>query len=160
MVAASATPEIPPVFTTLCGIFRRYLKTQSLRYTTERADVLAAVMQQKDLFDAETLLAEMLESGQDVSKATVYRTLRLLQDAGIVTPFMILGAKHTHYQLVYGREQSDYLVCVQTGELKAIDCDDIRAIRDRIAESHGWEVAGHRFVIYGIAPASESDSSR
>ncbi|MDP7071052.1 MAG: transcriptional repressor [Phycisphaerales bacterium] len=146
------TPDLPPILAPLCAVFRRHLKSCSLRYTPERADVLAAVMDSEDLFDADALLDRMRADGANVSKATVYRTLRLLQDAGILTPFMLLDAKVTHYQLAYGRTPKDYLVCVRTGRFEAINSDEVVALRDRLADERGWEVSGHRFVIYGASP--------
>lgn len=109
-------------------------------------------MDSEDLFDADALLDRMRADGANVSKATVYRTLRLLQDAGILTPFMLLDAKVTHYQLAYGRTPKDYLVCVRTGRFEAINSDEVVALRDRLADERGWEVSGHRFVIYGASP--------
>ena len=113
-------------------------------------------MGQTDLFDADGLLMLLRAGGKDVSKATVYRTLRLLQDAGIITPFMLLGAQITHYQLAYGRDPADYLVCVQTGRIERVDSKDVVRLRDAIAADRGWQVAGHRFVIYGVAPDDAS----
>ena len=122
--------------------------------------MLIAVMEADGLFDADSLLLRLRDEGKDVSKATIYRTLRLLQDAGIITPFMLLDAKVTHYQLVYGRDPSDYIVCVKTGRFKALDCGDVVEFRNSIATSMGWEPVGHRFVIYGVAPEASSDESR
>ena len=156
----SATTDIPPILAPLCAVFRRYLKSVSLRYTGERADVLATVMEADGLFDADSLLMDMRNAGKDVSKATVYRTLRLLQDAGIVTPFMLLDAKVTHYQLVYGREPCDYMVCVQTGELVPLQCDEVVVLRERLAKERGWTTVGHRFVIYGVSPAAAKEENR
>jgi len=151
---------MPPILAPLCAVFRRYLKSASLRYTGERADVLATVMEADGLFDADSLLMDMHNAGKEVSKATVYRTLRLLQDAGIVTPFMLLDAKVTHYQLVYGRDPCDYMVCVQTGELVPLQCDEVVMLRERLALEHGWTTVGHRFVIYGTSPQAASAASR
>ncbi|MCP4758200.1 MAG: transcriptional repressor [Planctomycetes bacterium] len=146
------TSELPPILAPLCAVFRRYLKSCSLRYTPERADMLAAVMETDDLFDADSLLARMRADGANVSKATVYRTLRLLQDAGILTPFMLLDAKVTHYQLAYGRDPKDYLVCVRTGRFEAINSNEVVKLRDQLADERGWDIIGHRFVIYGSSP--------
>ena len=157
---SSDTAELSPILAPLCSVFRRFLKAQSLRYTRERADVLIAVMEVEGLFDADSLLLRLRGEGKDVSKATVYRTLRLLQDAGIITPFMLLDAKVTHYQLVYGRDPSDYIVCVKTGRFEPLDCGDVVGLRDSIATSMGWKTVGHRFVIYGVSPEAASDDSR
>ena len=63
----------------LCAIFRRHLKEQDLKYTPERADILNAIIGQDGVFEADTLMQSMRDRGQRVSKATVYRTLKLIQ---------------------------------------------------------------------------------
>ena len=72
-------------FAPLCAVFRRFLKSRDLKYTQERADVLDAIVARDGAFEAEELLLELRARGHDVSKATVYRTIRLLLDAGIIT---------------------------------------------------------------------------
>ena len=156
-----ATIDVPPILAPICAVFRRHLKSCSLRYTSERAEVLAAVMDTEGLFDADSLLMEMRSEHKNVSKSTVYRTLRLLQDAGIVAPFMLLDAKITHYQLVYGREPSDYMVCVKTGKLMPLQCDDVVALREGIAADAGWETVGPPLCdLRGVARSRERQEPR
>ena len=140
----------------LCAIFRRHLKEQNLKYTPERADILNAILEADDVFEADSLMQRMQEQGQRVSKATVYRTLKLLQEAGIINQ-ALFDAKQSHYQLVYGRQPSDYMVCVQTGKYIRISSDELIEIRNRICREYGWEPVGHRFQVYGIAPNDPAD---
>ena len=65
----------------LCAVFRRHLKSHDLKYTRERADILNLIMETDDVFEADSILEEMRKRGDGSSKATVYRTLKLLQDA-------------------------------------------------------------------------------
>jgi len=146
------TGDTIEILAPLCSVFRRFLKERDLRYTQERADVLDAVMATEGLFEAEGLLGQLRErTRHNVSKATVYRTLRLLQEAGIITPTLI-DPKQTHYQLVYGRTPADTLICMETGSHIDLRDPAIATLRDRLAAEHGWTVKGHRFVIYGISP--------
>tara|TARA_B100000674_G_scaffold458610_1_gene435025 strand:+ start:255 stop:689 length:435 start_codon:yes stop_codon:yes gene_type:complete len=140
----------------LCAIFRRHLKEQNLKYTPERADILNAILEADDVFEADSLMQRMQDQGQRVSKATVYRTLKLLQEAGIINQ-ALFDAKQSHYQLVYGRQPSDYMVCVQTGKYIRISSDELMEIRNRICREYGWEPVGHRFQVYGIAPNDPAD---
>lgn len=147
------------VLAPLCSVFRRFLKERNLRYTQERADVLDAVMAEDGLFEAEGLLEQLRQrSSHNVSKATVYRTLRLLQEAAIITPTLV-DPKQTHYQLVYGREPADLLICMETGLHESLRDERITALRDALAAEAGWSVTGHRFVIYGASPGAASDTS-
>ena len=135
----------------LCSVFRRYLRSLKLKYTPERADILNAVIGQDGLFEADSLMDSMREGGHRVSKATLYRTVKLLREAGIIQEVAIDG-KQSHYQLMYGRKPIDTLVCLRTGERIEFSSDEITAVRDKICKEYGWEPAGHRFVIYATSP--------
>ena len=107
------TPQMQS-FAPLCSVFRRFLKSHDLKYTQERADILDAIIARDGAFEAEELLLDLRARAHDVSKATVYRTLRLLLDAGIITQ-SLFDAKQSHYELLYGREPRDCMVCMKTG---------------------------------------------
>jgi Fur family transcriptional regulator, ferric uptake regulator len=137
----------------LCAVFRRYLKSQNLKYTPERADVLNAVIEREGVFEVEELLLDMRgrSGGGRVSKATIYRTIKLLQDAGIITQ-ALFDSKQAHYQLVYGKTPRDFIVCVKSGRHIEFTNDELIALRDRICREYDWEAVGHRFQIYAISP--------
>ncbi len=138
----------------LCSVFRRYLRSQGLKYTPERADILNAIIEFGDVFEAEELLLRMRQSSYDVSKATVYRTIHLLQEAGIITQ-ALFDSKQAHYQLIYGKAPRDFMVCMKTGKLVEFVAPELVALRDRICRETGWAPVGHRFQIYAISPEAE-----
>ncbi|MAT81364.1 MAG: hypothetical protein CMJ29_06925 [Phycisphaerae bacterium] len=135
----------------LCAVFRRHLKSHDLKYTRERADILNLIMETDDVFEADSILEEMRKRGDGSSKATVYRTLKLLQDAGIITPVM-LDSRQTFYHLVYGREPLNFLVCLRTGKRIRIQDDRAKQLAEAIGVEQGWHPVAHRMVIYGISP--------
>ena len=106
MAEESNADVTPRALMPLCSVFRRFLRNQGLKYTVERADVLQAIIDHDGPFEAEELLLEMRHRGHRVSKATIYRTLRLLQEAGIITQ-ALFDSKQSHFQLIYGKEPRD-----------------------------------------------------
>lgn len=138
-------------FAPLCAVFRRCLKSKGLKYTPERADVLNAIIQRDGVFEADQLLLDMRQRGYRVSKATIYRTIKLLQDAGIITQ-ALFDSKQSHFQLVYGKAPRDYMVCMRTGRHIEFTSPELLALRDRICREHGWKPMGHRFQIYAESP--------
>jgi Fur family ferric uptake transcriptional regulator len=138
----------------LCSVFRRYLRSLNLKYTSERADMLNAVMEQDGLFEADSLMDSMRQGGHQVSKATLYRTVKLLREAGIIQEVLIDG-KQSHYQLIYGRKPIDALVCMRSGNRIEFNSEEVTQLRDVICENYGWEPVGHRFVIYALSPEDE-----
>ncbi len=135
----------------LCSVFRRYLKSMNLKYTPERADILNAIIEHDAVFEVEHLLADMRERGDRVSKATVYRTIKLLQDAGIITQ-ALFDAKLAHYQLIYGKAPRDYMVCMKTGRSIEFVDEALSRLSRKICAEHGWEPVGHRFQLYALSP--------
>src|SRR5690348_262597 len=81
--SASSQKQAAP-YEPLCALFRRYLHGQKLKFTPERAMMLDAVLRKEGLFDPEQLVDDLKQLGHRVSRATVYRTLAHLQDAGIL----------------------------------------------------------------------------
>ena len=139
------------VMAPLCSVFRRYLRSQDLKYTPERADILDAIIAEDGLFEAESLMDSMRSDDHRVSKATLYRTVKLLREAGIIQEVTIDG-KQSHYQLIYGRMPIDALVCMRTGKRIEFSSEEVVTIRNKICKEHGWNPAGHRFVIYATSP--------
>jgi Fur family ferric uptake transcriptional regulator len=133
----------------LCAVFRQKLKGEGLKYTPERARVLDAIVRSEGLFQAEPLIDGLKRSGLRVSKATVYRTIRLLMDAGIVQR-VPLGEDEGYYQLVYGRRPHDLLIRLDTPAAETIDVPELVALRDRLCRERGLEARGHRFMIFAV----------
>ena len=142
-----------PVVAPVCAVFRRYLRSRKLKYTPERAVILDAIIDRDDIFEVEELLIELQENGQRISKATIYRTINLLVDSGIISQ-TIFDSKQSHYRLSYGREPSDVMLCMNTGKVIEFGNEALLKLREEICRKHGWKAIGHRFQIYGISPGS------
>src|SRR6202451_594459 len=120
----------------VCAIFRRYLHGQKLKFTPERAMILDAVLRKTALFEAEQLAIDLRQLGHRVSRATVYRTLAHLQDAGILKQ-IFFDNKQSYYDVIVGRHANDYLICVTTGNVIEFSSDKLRRLRDEICKEHG-----------------------
>jgi len=155
---AEASGEVLP-YAPLCAVFRRYLHARRLKFTPERALILDAVLRKEGLFSAEQLVADLKKPGHDVSRATVYRTLNHLQDAGILKQ-VFFDNRQSFYEVVAGRQMHDYLICVVTGRVVEFSSERLRQLRDEICREHGFEPLSHRFQIFGISPEGRSSPPR
>ena len=79
-----AKPLSDDIIQTAEDIFRTYLRSRGLKYTPERRTLLREVLSNNDHFEAEQLLFTMRQEGKRVAKATIYRTLPLLVDCGLI----------------------------------------------------------------------------
>lgn len=134
----------------LCAVFRRRLKAEGAKYTPERAHILDTIIRMDGLFEADQLLERVRDDGFRVSKATVYRTLKLLEDAGIVQR-VLFDRDQSHYQLAYGRGAQALIVRTDTGEVEVVDAPELIAFRDRICRERGLKPEGQRFQIFASA---------
>ncbi|TVQ59238.1 MAG: hypothetical protein EA379_11505 [Phycisphaerales bacterium] len=133
----------------LCAVFRRHLKKDGQKYTPERAQILDTILRFDDVFQAEKLQETLRTEGRRVSKATIYRTIKLLQDAGIIQQ-VLFDAEQAHYQLAYGRRPCDLIIRVDTGEIESIEAPELIALRDRLCAERGLRPQGHRLIIYAM----------
>src|SRR5437763_14446961 len=139
----------------VCAIFRRYLHGQKLKFTPERAMILDAVLRKTGLFEAEQLVDDLKKLGHRASRATMYRTLGHLQDAGVVKQ-VFFDNKQSYYEVIAGRAGYDYLICVATGKVIEFSSDKLRKLRDEIAREHGFDPLSHQFNIFGVSPEARA----
>ena len=142
----------------ICSVFRRYLHDQKLKFTPERAMMLDAVLRKDKLFEPEEILNALKGLGHRVSRATVYRTLNHLQDAGIVKQ-VFFDNRQSYYEVIVGRETHDHLICVSTGRVIEFASDRLRALRDEICREHGFDPLSHQFHIYGLSPQAKQQAA-
>lgn len=152
----AAGMEMAP-YEPVCAAFRRFLHNQKLKFTPERAMILDAVLRKNGLFEAEDLAADLKTLKHRVSRATVYRTLSHLQDAGVLKQ-VFFDNKQSYYEVVAGRKNSDYLICMETGKVIEFESQKIRQLRDEICRLHGFEPLSHRFQIYGVSPQAKKNT--
>jgi Fur family ferric uptake transcriptional regulator len=148
----------PPMITPLCSIFRQFLKRRGLKFTAERAQVLDAVLTKSGVFEADQLLSELRSAGHHASKATIYRTLKHLLEAGIVNEVLI-DSRQTHYELSFGRDPTGHLVCVRTGRIVEFPLAELDSFIKRVCDEHGYEYDSHRVVVYGLSPEAPPEAS-
>lgn len=145
--AHPARPE-PEIMAPLCAVFRRHLRALKQKYTPERAAILHTLIAFDGVFQADDVIDSMRTAGHAVSKATVYRTMKLLRDAGIIQQVLV-QSEQAHYQLAYGRRPRDLVIRIDTdGEIETVEIPELIAIRDRICRERGLIPTGHRFQIY------------
>ena len=134
----------------MCALFRRYLHGERLKFTPERAMILDAVLRKDGLFGADELVQDLKPLGHRVSRATTYRTLSHLQDAGILKQ-VFFDNKQSFYEVIAGRQAYDYLICVATGKVIEFSSDKLRRLREEICREHGFEPLSHQLHIYGMS---------
>lgn len=126
---------------------RHELRKAGLKITLPRLKILEILEQSKlRHLSAEDLYKELLDSGDDIGLATVYRVLTQFETAGLVTRHNFEGG-HSVFELDDG-EHHDHMVCVDSGEVIEFVSAEIEQLQHDIAEKHGFELLDHSLVLY------------
>lgn len=130
-------------------VFLKYLKDHGIKRTSARKQVLKAVLGLREHFEAEQVLYHLREQGLKVSKATIYRTLPLLVDCGILKQVRF-DVKQAHYELAFGEEPHDHMVCRRCGRIVEFASMEVRELCFRIARQHHFHPIAHRIQLSGL----------
>lgn len=131
------------------NIFREYLRGRGLKYTPERQTLLQEVLSNQEHFEAEQLLISLSQSGKRVAKATIYRTLPLLVECGIINQVQF-GDSMARYEHTFGQEPHDHMVCRRCRRIIEFDSSDVLRLRAALSKQFKFEPISHRFQIAGI----------
>ena len=126
---------------------RKELRKAGLKITLPRLKILEILESAKDRhLSAEGIYKELLDSGEDIGLATVYRVLTQFEAAGLVTRHNFEGG-HSVFELDDG-EHHDHMVCVDTGDVTEFISAEIERLQHEIAEKHGYDLVDHSLVLY------------
>jgi len=138
-------------------LFKRYLHSKGKSATKPREKIVAAVLSANGHFSAAELWQRLRPEG--VSLATIYRTLELLEEAGLVRRIS-LGGDSAHFEPLLGRRPHWHLVC--TGCQQLIEFSDA-LIEERLTETldhYGFQPRSVQVQVFGLCPKCQSDSQR
>ena len=115
---------------------------------TEQRKIIARVMSNsQDHPDVDELYNRVSKIDSKISIATVYRTVKLFEEAGIVSKHDFKGNKARYEQTT--REHHDHLIDVNTGEITEFVNEDIERLQKKVAEKLGYNLVDHRLELYG-----------
>lgn len=126
---------------------RQELRKAGLKVTLPRLKILEILEGngQRHL-SAEDIYKELLDTGEDIGLATVYRVLTQFESAGLVTRHNFEGG-HSVFEVDEG-EHHDHMVCVETGDVVEFMNDEIERLQREIARAHNYELIDHSLVLY------------
>jgi len=140
-VEVSQTPE---------DKFGEYLasRPRPRRYTKPRRELVRYIFSKHNHFDADELIDEMKNEGLHVSRATIYRTLKALVDAGLLRRIN-LGPR-TVYEHDYGYAEHDHLYCEQCSTMIEFQNEPMEKVINDVCQQHQFQFLGHSFIIRGV----------
>jgi len=128
--------------------FAEYLEFHGHRLTKPRRELVQHVFSYHDHFTADDLVADVRQKRIRVSRATIYRTLDLLLEAGMLRK--IRFGDRDAYEHDYGYPDHDHLYCTKCKKIIEFHNDELVELRERVAREQAFRGTSHRFVISGL----------
>ena len=129
-------------------------ETKGLRMTDQRRTIAKLLESTNDHPDVEELHKRVNQVDQSISLATVYRTVKLFEESGILDK-LEFGDGRARYEDA-DREHHDHLINIQNGEVIEFVDSDIELLQEKIAIKLGYRLLGHKLELYGV-PLDKSD---
>ena len=120
---------------------------------TEQRKIIAKVMSEsEDHPDVDELYKRVSKIDAKISIATVYRTVKLFEESGILTKHDFKGGKARYEEL--NESHHDHLIDVKTGEIIEFVDDEIEKLQKKVAEKYGYDLVDHKLELYGVKKKS------
>jgi Fur family ferric uptake transcriptional regulator len=129
-------------------IFKKYLFGKGLKLTSERELILEEVFSRHDHFDAEDLSQAFRARSENVSRATIYRTLPLLVESGLVQEALRCGER-VCYEHIYGHKSHGHMICMGCGKIIEFENSELEKIKKKVCKEHDFRPVEFRFGIKG-----------
>ncbi|HWR59523.1 MAG TPA: transcriptional repressor [Thermodesulfovibrionales bacterium] len=137
-------------------IFREFLSGKGLKLTKERQRILDEVSSYHGHFDPEELLLSMKKKSIKVSKASVYRTLPLLLESGLIEQ-VEKNDKHAHYEHTFGHGHHDHLICLKCGRVIEVFSPKLEEIQNELCRVNRFDGITHTLEIKGYCRRCKHD---
>ncbi|BDG02749.1 Fur family transcriptional regulator [Anaeromyxobacter oryzae] len=131
--------------------FERFLHRKDLRLTEARAAIVEAALARQGHYPIEELIHDLKQRGIRGSKATVYRTLPLLAEAGILQPAIVAGDSKS-YETTFGRQHHDHLLCMTCRRVVEFEFEAFEILQKEVATRYGFRLEGHHHELVGTCP--------
>jgi Fur family ferric uptake transcriptional regulator len=135
-------------------LLQRYLQQRGLKSTRQRWLIVDAFFEMDGHHSVEEVWAKVRVADPRVSVATVYRTMKLLTESGLVQG-RNFGDGQTRYEPAVGRQHHDHLICTRCGTIIEFENDRIEVLQEAVARRHGFVVQSHKMELYGLCKSCQ-----
>ncbi|MBC7900552.1 MAG: transcriptional repressor [Saprospiraceae bacterium] len=130
-------------------IFLEHIQKSGLRSTGQRDLILEIFLRTEEHLTSEDLYWLVQKEDPSVGHTTVYRTLKLLTEAGLAREVRF-GDNKTYYEHHYNHEHHDHMICTECGKVIEFFSQDIESLQDEMADKFGFRPTHHSLRMWGI----------
>ncbi len=129
--------------------FAQFIQRSGLKTTRQRNTIISTFFRLRGHVSVEELLVEVKKANPRIGYATVYRTLHLLVESGLVQERRF-GDGLARYEGHSAIEHHDHMICLECGEISEFYNPRLEALQDKLAEENNFEIFRHRLELYGV----------
>ena len=126
--------------------------SKGVKLTDQRKIIAKVMSESNDHPDVDELYNRVSRLDSKISIATVYRTVKLFEEAGILAKHDFKGGKARYEEM--SESHHDHLIDIKTGEIIEFVNDEIEMLQKKVAEKYGYELVDHKLELYGIKKKS------
>ena len=130
-------------------IFLKHIQKSGLKRTAQRDLILEVFLRTEEHLSSEDLYRLVQREDPNIGQTTVYRTLKLLTEAGLAREVRF-GDNRTHYEHNYKHQHHDHMICTECGKIIEFFSAELEAIQEKMAAKHRFEVTQHLLRILGV----------
>jgi Fur family ferric uptake transcriptional regulator len=130
-------------------ISKSRLNKEGIRFTKQRDLLMRQILNLNDHFSADLLYVKLRVKGINISRATIYRTLTLFEECGIIKK-ALKDEDISYYEVSEINEHHDHLICVECGEVIEFYNEEIEKIQKEIYNNFNYLPASHQLILKGI----------
>ena len=127
--------------------------SKGVKLTGQRKIIARVMSQAEDHPDVDELYKRVTKIDSKISIATVYRTVKLFEEAGIVAKHDFKGGKARYEAMI--ESHHDHLIDIKTGEIIEFVDDEIEKLQKKVAEKYGYTLVDHKLELYGVKKKSQ-----
>ncbi len=121
---------------------------KNVKLTDQRKIIAQVMSDSSDHPDVDELYKRVSKIDSKISIATVYRTVKLFEEVGILAKHDFRGGKARYEELSEGHH--DHLIDIKTGEITEFVDEDIEKLQKKVAEKYGYDLLDHKLELYGV----------
>jgi Fur family transcriptional regulator, ferric uptake regulator len=140
-------------------VYSEFLKKNKMFFTKERTKLLDFIFEQQGHFSADELMFEVQKADIKVSRATLYRSLNQMVEAGILSE-SDFGHGHTHYEVTIGSKPHVHLICTDSGDVREVFSQKLEDALNDLARKEGFKIKRYKIQVFGISKTSRKQAAK
>lgn len=139
-------------------VFLQHIQNAGLRRTGQRDLIMEIFLRTEEHLTSEDLYWLVQKEDASVGHTTVYRTLKLLTEAGLAREVRF-GDNKTYYEHHYNHQHHDHMICTECGKVIEFFSEDIENLQDQMADKFGFRPTHHSLRMWGICEDCQKSES-